>query len=77
MPNAWVEHVKKFAKENNETYGCAISNPKCKESYKSAKAKPMAAPTAAPRAATPPARERMMAKPVKPMKTITYKPVMN
>ena len=28
MVNAWVEHVKKYAKENNISYGCAISEAK-------------------------------------------------
>lgn len=34
MPNPWIEHIKKFAKANNTTFGCALSNPKCKETYK-------------------------------------------
>ena len=34
MPNNWINHVKDFARENNLTYGCAISNPLCKSSYK-------------------------------------------
>ena len=25
MPNAWVEFVKQYAKDNNISYGCAIS----------------------------------------------------
>ena len=25
MTNPWIEHVRKYAKENNLTYGCAIS----------------------------------------------------
>jgi len=29
--NPWVEHVKKYAKENNMTYACAI--PEAKKSY--------------------------------------------
>ena len=33
MPNAWITHVKKFAQENNKSYGCAISDPACKSSY--------------------------------------------
>lgn len=37
MPNAWTNHVKQFAKENNLSYGCALSNPQCSASYKSAK----------------------------------------
>jgi len=34
MPNAWIEHIKKFSKENNTTFACALSNPKTKETYK-------------------------------------------
>ena len=34
MPNAWIQHVKKFARENNMAYGCAVSDPRCKASYK-------------------------------------------
>ena len=34
MPNKWVEHVEKIAKDNNISYGCAVSDPKCKNSYK-------------------------------------------
>ena len=38
MPNAWVEHIKKYAKENNLSYGCALSMPDCKNScYKKTK----------------------------------------
>jgi len=29
--NPWVEHVKKYAKENNMTYACAI--PEAKKTY--------------------------------------------
>jgi len=29
--NPWVEHVKKYAKENNMTYACAI--PEAKKKY--------------------------------------------
>jgi hypothetical protein len=35
--NPWVEHIKSFAKQNNLSYGCALSNPKCKQSYKGKK----------------------------------------
>ena len=34
MPNAWVQHVKEFAQRNGLTYGCALSTPECKETYK-------------------------------------------
>ena len=40
MPNAWVIHVKKFASENNKSYGCAISDPECKSNYKKINRKP-------------------------------------
>lgn len=33
MPNDWIKHVKKFARENNIAYACAISDPRCKSSY--------------------------------------------
>ena len=28
MPNPWIEHVKKYAKDNNISYGCAITEAK-------------------------------------------------
>ena len=31
--NKWILHVKKFASDNNVSYGCAISDPRCKSSY--------------------------------------------
>ena len=34
MPSAWVEWIKKFAADNNTTYGCALSNPKCASTYR-------------------------------------------
>ena len=33
MPNPWVEHVKNWAKEHNEPYGCSLSDPACKIDY--------------------------------------------
>ncbi len=33
MANAWIDHVKKWSKENNKSYGCAISDQACKDSY--------------------------------------------
>ena len=33
MPSAWVTHVKKFALENNLTYGCALTDERCKATY--------------------------------------------
>jgi hypothetical protein len=32
--NQWIEHIKKFASKNNISYGCAMTTPECKESYK-------------------------------------------
>lgn len=34
MPNQWIDHVKKFAADNNLSYGCALSKPECKETYR-------------------------------------------
>ena len=39
MTNPWVEHVKKYAKDNNLSYGCALSTPECKNTYKKALSK--------------------------------------
>lgn len=33
MTNAWVQHVKSFAKKNNLSYGCAMTDPKVKVGY--------------------------------------------
>jgi hypothetical protein len=33
MSNNWVSHLRDFAKKNNISYGCAISNPQAKASY--------------------------------------------
>lgn len=34
MASAWIEHVKKYAKDNSMKYGEALKDPKCKSSYK-------------------------------------------
>ena len=34
MANAWIEHVKKYSKDNNKSYGCSISDPRCNATYK-------------------------------------------
>ena len=39
MVNAWVEHVRNFAKKNGISYGCAVSNAECKASYHKQKAR--------------------------------------
>ena len=39
MVNAWVEHVRNFAKKNGISYGCAVSNADCKASYHKQKAR--------------------------------------
>ena len=33
--NPWVAHIRAFAAKHNLTYGCALSNPDCRASYKS------------------------------------------
>jgi len=33
MPSKWIEHIKDFASRNNLSYGCALSDPRCKEEY--------------------------------------------
>jgi hypothetical protein len=34
MPeNRWVAHIKKFAKDNNLSYGCAMTDPKIRDGY--------------------------------------------
>ena len=33
MPNAWVEHVRKFARDNKLTYGCALSDVNIRKGY--------------------------------------------
>lgn len=33
MANKWIEHVKKFAKDNKMKYTEALKDPKCKSSY--------------------------------------------
>lgn len=32
--NAWVTHVKTWAAANGKSYGCAMTDPRCKASYK-------------------------------------------
>jgi hypothetical protein len=33
MTNGWVEHIKKYARENNLSYACALTKPECSQSY--------------------------------------------
>ncbi len=33
MPNAWIEHIKKWSKENGMSYMCAVGNPQCRAAY--------------------------------------------
>jgi hypothetical protein len=35
MPNKWVEYVKQYAKENNMSYACALTDPNVKSGYAS------------------------------------------
>jgi hypothetical protein len=39
----WIEHIRDFAKRNNLTYGCALSDPKCSEEYRIKNPKPVKA----------------------------------
>ena len=39
MTNPWVEHIKKYAKDHNLSYGCALSTPECKNTYSKASSK--------------------------------------
>lgn len=34
MPNKWVDYVKRWAKKNNMSYGCALSDPQLKIDYR-------------------------------------------
>jgi hypothetical protein len=33
-PNAWIQHLRQFAKENGMTYFKALSDPQCKSQYR-------------------------------------------
>ena len=33
MPNAWVMHVRDWAKRNKLSYACSVGKPKCREEY--------------------------------------------
>lgn len=35
MANRWIEFVRKWARDHDTTYGCALSQPACKAEYKS------------------------------------------
>jgi hypothetical protein len=35
MVNKWIEHVKKYSKDNNIAYTAALKDSTCKSSYKS------------------------------------------
>lgn len=37
MVNSWVEHVRKYAKDNSLSYMCAATDPECRSSYKARK----------------------------------------
>jgi len=39
MANAWIEHIRKYAKDNNMKYSAALTDPKCKASYKGSQGK--------------------------------------
>jgi len=40
MPNKWVTFVKAWAADHNESYGCSITKPQCKQEYHEAHPKP-------------------------------------
>lgn len=47
--NEWVVFLKDFAKKNNMTYGCALTDPRAKEEYRKRKErKPKTPPTPSP-----------------------------
>jgi len=29
----WIEHIKSWAKQNNKSFGCALSDKRCSEDY--------------------------------------------
>lgn len=33
MPNPWIEHVRRFAKQKGVTYACALSDPRVRDGY--------------------------------------------
>ena len=37
MTNSWVDFLKDYAKSNNITYSCALSDPRAKDEYKDGK----------------------------------------
>ena len=37
MVNAWIQHIKQFAAKKKVPYGCALSDPACRATYKSKK----------------------------------------
>jgi len=37
MPNSWITHVKEYAKKNNLSYACALSQPDIKNGYEKVK----------------------------------------
>jgi hypothetical protein len=63
----WTEHVKGFAQEYGMSYGCAITNPLCKSSYKLHYPKP-AKKTKAKKSAVEPEVEPEVAPEVEPIK---------
>jgi hypothetical protein len=33
MVNKWIEFVRKWSKDNDMTYMCAVTTPRCREDY--------------------------------------------
>ena len=73
MSNEWIEHVKKNARENNMTYGCAISDPRCKASYKPKHKIVTKSPTDLPKKLTKEEREEHLEKIRKRKDEVLYK----
>jgi hypothetical protein len=34
MTNPWIDHIRQFAKKTNQTFGCALSDPRCSATYR-------------------------------------------
>ena len=34
MVNKWIEHIKQWAKKNNYSYSCALTNYECRDAYR-------------------------------------------
>ena len=71
MTNPWILHIKAFASKNNITYGCALSDPQCKSSYKKGAPSKIVASSPIKVASTKVASPTKTIEPVKVKKRIT------